>query len=43
MRILIQIEGWKPEREKEIVNSIKGYIKSLGKRLGFQIGFKVDK
>ena len=40
MKIVIQIDGWKPEREKEIRNSIKGYVKLLAKRFGFQVEFK---
>ncbi len=36
MRIVISISGWNPARQKEIINSIKGFVKSLAKRLGFQ-------
>lgn len=40
MRIIIQIEGCKPENRKEIVKSIKGFAKSLAKRFGFRMEFK---
>lgn len=40
MKIVIQIDGWKPEHKKEIVNSIRGFAKSLAKRFGFQMEFK---
>ena len=40
MKIIIQIEGWKPEDKKQIVNSIKGFVKSLAKRFGFQMEFR---
>ena len=41
MRIVINISGWDPARRKEIVNSIKGFVKSLAKRYGFQAEFKL--
>lgn len=41
MKIVIRIESWKPESKKEIINSIKGFAKSLAKRLGFQMEFEV--
>ena len=40
MRIVISISGWDPARQKEIVNSIRGFVKSLAKRLGFQAEFE---
>lgn len=40
MRITINIRGWDPARRKEIVNSIKGFVKSLAKRFGFQAEFE---
>lgn len=40
MKIIIQIDGWQQEHKKEIVNSIKGFVKSLAKRFGFQVDFK---
>ncbi len=43
MKIVIHISGWEPERRKEIINSIKGFVKSLAKRFGFQMEFKVVK
>lgn len=39
MRLIIQIEGWKQEDKKAIVNSVKGFVKSLAKRFGFQVEF----
>ncbi len=41
MKIIIQIDGWKPDDKKQIVNSIKGFVKSLGKRFGFLMDFRV--
>jgi len=41
MKIIIQIEGWKPEHKKAIVNSVKGFVKSLAKRFGFRKEFVV--
>ena len=40
MKIIINISGWDPARQKEIVNSIRGFVKSLAKRLGFQAEFE---
>lgn len=40
MRIVINISDWDPARRKEIVNSIKGFVKSLAKRIGFQAEFE---
>lgn len=40
MKIIIQIDGWQPGHKKEIVNSIKGFVKSLAKRFGFQVEFR---
>lgn len=40
MKIIIKIENWKPEDRKAIVNSIKGFAKSLAKRFGFQMEFR---
>lgn len=40
MRIVINISGWDPARQKEIVNSIRGFVKSLAKRIGFQAEFE---
>ena len=40
MKIIIQIDGWKQEQKREIVNSIKGFVKSLGKRFGFSAEFE---
>ncbi len=40
MRIVINISGWDPARQKEIVNSIKGFVRSLAKRIGFQVEFE---
>lgn len=36
MRIVISISGWDPARQKEIIRSIRGFVKALAKRLGFQ-------
>ena len=43
MRIVISISEWDPVRQKEIVNSIRGFVKSLAKRLGFQAEFEQNK
>lgn len=40
MKLIIQLEGWRPEHKKEIVNSIKGFVKSLAKRFKFQAEFR---
>lgn len=40
MKIVINISGWNPARQKEIVNSIRGFVKSLAKRIGFQAEFE---
>ena len=40
MKIIIQIDGWKPDDKKQIVNSIRGFVKSLGKRFGFRMKFR---
>lgn len=42
MKIVIQIDGWKPEHEKQIKNSIKGFVKSLAKRFGFQFQAEIE-
>ena len=39
MKIIIRIEGWRQQDKKEIVNSVKGFVKSLAKRFGFQAEF----
>lgn len=36
MRIVISISGCDPAKRKEIVNSIRGFVKALAKRFGFQ-------
>lgn len=41
MRIVISISGWDPNRRNEIINSIKGFVKSLAKRFGFQAEFEL--
>ena len=41
MKIIIQINEWKPEDRNQIVNSIKGSVKSLGKWFGFLMDFRV--
>lgn len=41
MKIIIQIDGWKPENKKEIVNSIRGVVKAFGKRFVFRMDFRV--
>lgn len=40
MKIVIRISGWKPEHMKEIVKSIRGFVKSMAKRFCFQVEFK---
>ena len=40
MKIVIHIDGWTKENTKEIVNSIRGFAKSLAKRFGFQMEFE---
>ena len=40
MRIVINISGWDPARQKEIVKSIRGFVKALAKRLSFQVEFE---
>lgn len=40
MRIVINIKGWHPDKRKEIVNSIRGFVKSLAKRFQFEVDFK---
>ncbi len=40
IKIVIRIRGWKPENKKEIVNLIRGFIKSLAKRFGFEMSFE---
>ena len=40
MKIIIRIDGWKPEDRKQIVNSIRGFVKTLGKRFGFRMDFR---
>ena len=40
MKIVIQIEEGKPEHEKAIRNSIKGFVKSLAERFGFRAEFE---
>lgn len=40
MKIIIQIDGWKPDDKKQIVNSIRGFVKSLAKRFGFRMEFR---
>ena len=37
MRIVINISDWDPARRKEIVNSIRGFVKTLAKRIGFRV------
>ncbi len=43
MRIVINISDWEPDRKKEIVNSIKGFVKALAKRIGFHVEFESHK
>lgn len=38
----ITIKNWNPDHEKEIVNSIKGFAKSLAKRFGFEMEFSTE-
>ena len=38
--ITIRLHGVVPEREKEIVNSIRGVVKALAKRFGFRMEFE---
>ena len=38
--ITIRLHGVAPEREKEIVNSIRGIVKALAKRFGFWMEFE---
>lgn len=38
--IVIRISGQRAEHEKEIVNSIRGFVKSLAKRFGFEMSFE---
>lgn len=40
MKIIINISGWDPARQKEIVNSIRGFARVLAKRMGFQMEFE---
>ncbi len=40
MRIIIRIDGWKPEDKKAIINSVRGFVKALGKRMGFRMDFR---
>lgn len=40
MKIIIRIEGWRQQDKKAIVNSVKGFVKSLAKRFGFQAEFE---
>lgn len=40
MKITIWIEGWRQQDKKAIVNSIKGFAKSLAKRFGFRVEFE---
>lgn len=42
VRITIEIEGWKEENQKEIINSIKGLVKSLAKRFRLRAVFRVN-
>lgn len=42
MKIVIQIYGQRPEHEKEIRNSIKGFVRSLAKRFGFQFQAEIE-
>lgn len=42
MKIVISISGWNPDRQKEIINSIRGFVKSLAKRFGFRMEFKTE-
>lgn len=41
MKIIINISGQETSRQKEIVNSIRGFVKSLSKRIGFRAEFDV--
>jgi hypothetical protein len=38
--ITIRLHDVVPEREKEIVNSIRGVVKALAKRFGFRMEFE---
>lgn len=40
MKIIIRIEGWRQQDKKAIVNSVKGFVKSLAKRFSFQAEFE---
>lgn len=42
MKIVIDISEWEASRQKEIINSIKGFVKSLSKRIGFRAEFDVE-
>ena len=41
MIITIKLSGIKPERKKEVLNSIKGVVKAMAKRVGFSMTFEV--
>lgn len=43
MKIQIKISNYDSDRKKEIVNSIKGFTKSLAKRFGFEMEFSAEK
>ena len=37
---MINISSWEPAKQKEIINSIKGFVKALAKRIGFHVEFE---
>ena len=41
MKIIINLSGIKPERKKEVINSIIGVVKAMAKRVGFSMTFEV--
>jgi hypothetical protein len=41
MKIIINLSHITPENKKHIINSIKGFTKSLAKRFGFEMEFEV--
>lgn len=40
MKLIIRIEGWRQQDKKAIVNSVRGFVKSLAKRFGFLVEFE---
>lgn len=41
MKIIININNLSLENKKHIINSIKGFTKSLAKRFGFEMEFEL--